>query len=87
MQRFQILVRVQRRHATRPGAGNGLPIDMILHIAGSEHTGQGGGGCVTLIAGFRDDVPIHHVELASKNIGIGLVADGDKATFEDEIAG
>ena len=36
----QITLGIQRGHATGAGAGDGLAIDVILHVTGSENTGN-----------------------------------------------
>src|SRR6185295_17907293 len=38
-QPFEESLGVDRRHAPRPGGGNGLPVHVILHVAGREHAG------------------------------------------------
>ncbi len=58
---------------------------MILHVAGGEHAGNGGGGGIAFAAALGDDIAVLHVELADEEIGVGLVADGDEYAHELDI--
>ena len=83
---LQVPVGVERGHAAGGGAGDGLAVDVVLHVARGEHAGDAGGGGVALEPGARDDVAALHVELALEEVGIGLVADGDEAAGELQLA-
>src|SRR5919112_1172874 len=37
-------LRVERGHAAGPGAGDRLPVDVVLHVAGGEDALHAGGG-------------------------------------------
>src|SRR5690606_916172 len=76
---------VQRGHAARTGAGDGLAIDVILYVAGGEDAGHGGHGCHAGQAALGDDVAVLHLELAFEDAGVGLVADGDECAGGREL--
>src|SRR6185295_16722141 len=62
--RIQILLRVERSHATGPRARHGLPVDVILDVAGGEHALHAGCGGKSLAPAVGDDVAVFHLELA-----------------------
>jgi hypothetical protein len=53
---IEITLRIQGCHAPRAGTGDGLPIDVVLHIAGGEDSGNTGLGGVALVAALGDQV-------------------------------
>ena len=57
---------------------------MILHVTCSENTRHRSRGCVPFQPGLRDDVAVHHIELARENFCVRLVTDGDKATVQSQ---
>ena len=74
------------RHTTRACGGNGLTISRIGNIACSKYARNiGRGGILPMPLGF--DIAILHLELASKNIGIGFVANGDKHAGRINVSG
>src|SRR5690606_18492613 len=83
--RLQEPLRVERRHATAGGAGDRLPVDVVLDVAGGEYAGHAGGGRVARLAGVGDDVAVAHLELADEQFGIGTVADGDEGAIERDV--
>ena len=84
---FQEALGVQSRHAARAGAGNGLAVNVVLHVSGSKNARHAGHRGKALQAAAGDDVAVFHVNLAGKNIGIRLVTDGNKAALERNVAG
>jgi hypothetical protein len=44
----EIALGVERRHAAGAGAGDGLTVDVVLHVTGGEHAGNAGGRGVAL---------------------------------------
>ncbi|KAI1692731.1 hypothetical protein Ddc_23368 [Ditylenchus destructor] len=78
---------VQGGHAARAGAGDGLAIDVVLHVAGGEHARDGGHGGHAGQAALGDDVAVFHFQLALENFGVGLVADGDEAALQLDVGG
>src|SRR5438067_2272668 len=57
---------VDGRHAARTGGGDRLPVDVVLDVAGREHTLDVGAG-----AGVRVDVAVLvHVDLAAEDVGV-----------------
>ena len=55
-ERVQVALGIERGHAAGAGAGDGLAVDVVLHVAGGEHAGDVGGGGVALVAALGDDV-------------------------------
>ena len=58
---------------------------MVLHIAGRKHTWHACGGKVTLTACVGHNITTFHFQLAFKNVGVRLVANGNKYAFECDI--
>src|ERR671936_63079 len=83
---IEVFLRVKRRHAPRAGAGDCLPIDVILHVAGGEYAGDAGGRRHAFSAAARDDVAVMHLELAGKDLRVGSMADGDEKPFRPDVA-
>src|SRR5450830_1422871 len=75
---FQVALGVQCCHATRTGAGDGLAVDMVLHVAGGKHARHAGGGGHAFQASLGLDVAVVHVQLAFEDAGVWLVANGDE---------
>src|SRR5450830_2071027 len=75
---FQVALGVQCCHATGTGAGDGLAVDMVLHVAGGKYARHAGGGGHAFQAGLGFDVAVVHVQLAFEDARVRLVADGDK---------
>lgn len=78
LQAVEVFFGVQRGHAARCGRCAGLPVDMILHVAGGENTGNRCRGDVAAAAAQSDDVALIHVQLAGEQFRVRLVADGDE---------
>src|SRR5258706_6892704 len=78
--------RVERGHAAAAGAGDGLAIDMVLHVARGEHAAHAGCGGHALGAAARHDVALAHVELATDDLRIRRVADGDEQALHGEVS-
>src|SRR5438132_11915521 len=73
-ERFQVALAVHRSHAAGAGGGDGLAIDMILHVAAGERTGDAG-----LRAVVCEDVALFvECELAGKQFRVGRMADRDE---------
>ena len=71
----QEALRVQRRHASRPGGGDGLAVGLVLHIAGGEDAGDRS----LRAAGAGHDIAVGvQVQLAIQKSGVGQVADGEE---------
>ncbi len=60
-------------------------VDAVLHIAGGEHARYAGGGGVAFAATLGDDITVFHLQLAGKNVGIRLVADGDEHAHQGNL--
>src|SRR5689334_11405222 len=69
---------VERRHAAGPRAGDGLAVDVILHVAGGEHAFHAGLGGQAFQPAAGDDVAVLHLQLAGEQVGVRVVADGDE---------
>src|ERR1039457_96587 len=78
LQIFQITLRVECRHATGPGAGDRLAIDVVLHVAGREYARSAGRGRHAVLPGYRLDIAVLHLQLSLEDAGIRLVADRDE---------
>ena len=74
----EILVRIERSHASGSGGSDGLTIHVIGDVTGGEHAGHAGGGGRALTAALDGDVAVAHVELAGEDAGVRRVADGDE---------
>src|SRR5438552_3338612 len=72
--RFQKPFRVYSRHTPGPRRGYGLPVDMVLNVAGGKDPGNVG-LCAIVRLEIADFV---HLELAAEKRGVGLVADADE---------
>ena len=83
----QKALRVQRRHAAGAGAGDGLAVDVVLHVACGKNAGHAGLRGKAFEAALGDDVAVFHLQLADKNAGVGCVADGDKAAVQRQVFG
>ena len=87
-QLIQITFSVERGLAARGGAGDGLAVNVILHIAGGEHTGLAGRGRIAGVAALGDQIArAIHLQLAFEDVGIWLVANGDKDAGEWQVFG
>ena len=74
---------VYGRHAAGARGGNRLAIDVVLDVPAGEDAGDIGGGSLT-----RDDVAVLiQFELPAEDLGIGLVADGDKEPIVFKVFG
>ena len=62
---------IQRCHAAGAGAGDGLTVHVVLHIARGKNAGHAGHRGKTLQAGLRDDVAVFHLKLQGCFIAIG----------------
>ena len=60
---------------------------MVLHVAGRKHARHAGHGGHALQATLGNDVAVLHVQLAFENIGVGLVANGNEAALQGQVAG
>ena len=58
---------------------------MVAHVTGSKDAGCAGSRRIALGTAVDLQVAILHLQLAGENIGIGLVADGDKHAGEFDI--
>ncbi len=76
---------IQSSHATRSRAGNGLAVDVILHIACGKHARHAGHGGKALQAALGHDIAIVQGQVALENFSVGRVANGNKAAFEFQI--
>src|SRR5450830_573111 len=84
LQTFQVALGVERGHAAGAGAGDGLAVDMILHVAGGEHAIDAGGGGEAFETGAGLDIAVVHVKLAVEDAGVGFVADGDEQAVQGD---
>ena len=68
------------------GAGDGLAVGVVFHIAGGPHAFDIGGTHVVgaAAAGFQVAGGVH-IELAFEDFGVGLVADGDKHAAHGQV--
>src|SRR5471030_889144 len=87
LQVVQVFFRVQCRHAARAGAGHGLAINVVLHVARREYAGYAGGGRIALVTAAGEDVAVLHFELPLEDLRIGCVADGDEQSMHFKFAG
>jgi hypothetical protein len=68
---FKKALCVQCRHAAGSCTGNGLAVDVVLHIAGGKDAGHTGLGGKALETALSDDVATRHVKLTVENAGVG----------------
>src|SRR5262249_8902488 len=85
VQSFEELLGVERRDAAAAGAGDGLTVDVVLHVPGGEHPGDAGRARVALASTARHDVPALHVDLALEDRGVRGVADCDEQSVNVEL--
>src|SRR5690606_2807135 len=85
LQVIQVALGVERSLAAAAGAGDGLAVDVVLHVAGGEHAGNAGLGGIAVAAALGDQVAVLHFQLAGEDVGVGLVADGDEHALEIDI--
>ncbi len=52
--------------------------DLVLHVAGREDAGNAGLRGIAVAAGLGHQVAVVHFQLAGKDVGVRLVADGDE---------
>nr|GEU28440.1 hypothetical protein [Tanacetum cinerariifolium] len=83
--RFEVALGIQRGHAAGAGAGDGLAVDMVLHVAGGKHAGSGGGGGHAFGARAGLDVAVVHVQLAFEDARVRLVADGHEQAVHGDL--
>src|SRR5262249_49976846 len=81
----QEFLRVERRDAAASGAGDGLAVDVVLHVSRSEHPRHAGRARVALAAAARDDVTALHVELSVEDRRVRRVAYGDEQAVDVEL--
>src|SRR5690606_37405690 len=86
-ERIELALGVERGLAAGGGRGDGLAVDMVLHVAGGEHAGDAGGRGIAVTPATGDDVATFHVQLAFEDIGVRLVADGDEYAVNRHFAG
>src|SRR5882672_8294858 len=84
-QSVQKLLRIERRDAAASGAGDGLAVDVVLHVSRGEHPGHAGRACVPLASAACDDVSAFHVELSLEDSRIRRVADCDEQPLYVEL--
>src|SRR5579859_6965399 len=64
----EVLVGVERRHATGTGGGDRLAVHLVHHVAGGENAGDAGGGGVPFDAALHHDVAVLHLELVLEEL-------------------
>src|SRR5450755_611129 len=79
---FEKLFGVHRGHATGARGGDGLPIAVILHVAGDKHAGDFG---FAAIRGQQIAVGVGF-QLAAEGSGVGVVADSHEDTVNFDVA-
>src|SRR5437667_7451085 len=82
---FKKSLRIERRHASRTGTRDRLPVHMIGHVAGGEYARDAGRGRVTLVASMHADVAIDHVDLAFEYRRVRRVPDRDKEARDRDV--
>src|SRR5262249_10881332 len=85
VQSFEELLGVERRDAAAAGAGDGLAVDVILHVSGGEHPGDAGRAGVAVVSAARDDVAALHVDLPLEDRGVRGVAHCDEQAVNVEL--
>ena len=60
---------------------------MVLHVASGEYPRHVGHRGHAGQAGAGDDVAVFHLQLALEDVGVGLVANGNEAAFDGQLAG
>ena len=79
----QVALGVEGAHTARAGGGDGLPVDVILHVADREHAGDVRLGRARL----RDQVAVLVVvELVDEELRVRLVADRDEEALRLDLA-
>ena len=76
---------VQRGHAARARAGDGLAVHMVLHVAGGKHAGHRGLGGKALRAAFGQQIAVFHLQLALEDVGVRVVTNGDEAALHLQV--
>src|SRR5208282_719691 len=80
---FQEALGFDGGHAAGAGGGDGLAIDVVLHVAGDEHALDARFGAV-----FGHQVAGRvHFKLAAEDFGVGIVADGHEQAVSGQIHG
>ena len=75
---IEMLVGVERGHATRTGGGDCLSVDVIGDVARGKYAGDACLGGVAAEAGLDDEVAAFHLQLALEELRVGRVTDGDE---------
>src|SRR6056297_3515606 len=76
---FEPALRVDRGGAAGTGGGDGLAVDVVLHVAAGEDAVDVG----TAARRPGDEVAVVlHGQLTLEQVGVGLVADGDEQAGE-----
>ena len=68
---LQKALRIQGRHAPRPGTGDGLAVNVILNVACSKYARHAGLRRKTLEAALGANVAAIHIKLALEELRIG----------------
>ena len=84
---LQESLRIQGGHTARARAGNGLAVDVVLHVASRKNAGHAGHGGKAFGSALGQQIAAFHVQLAFKNTGVGGVANGDEAALGGDVAG
>ena len=76
---------IQGGHATRTCAGDGLAVNVILHIARCKDPLDTGHRGKTLEPALGDDVAVLHLKLVGEDLGVGLMSNGNEAALYAQI--
>jgi hypothetical protein len=83
---FEVLLRLERRHAARSGRGNGLAVAAVLHVAAGKHAGNNAPLCVVKhVAGGLDVAVLVQIHLPGKHLRIRLVADAEEQAADGQL--
>src|SRR5262245_40596585 len=85
VQPVQEFLGVERRNAAASGAGDGLAIDVVLHVPRRKYARDAGRARVALAAAAGDDVATLHVELPLEDPGVRRVAHRDEQSVHVEL--
>src|SRR5687767_10041434 len=72
-------LRIEGGHAAGAGGGDGLAVDLVLHVAARKHALDTGARA----AGLDPDIAVAiEIEMAAEQLGRGLMPDRDEAAID-----
>ena len=78
---------IQRSHAASASRSDRLAVYMVGYVASSEYALNAGSCGIALAAAFYLQIAVLHIKLTNKQVGIGLVTNGDEHTSQLQFFG